>query len=226
MSHAALLSPPGLAGNRPFSIGESFSALTRFRSAGAIDSGLVISELLSFAAAAEQEIAEQKRRIAELETLSRTDELTGLANRRAFDEFLKRAIAAAKRHGEQGLIGIVDLDGFKLVNDRFGHDAGDQVLRAVGTLLEDGLRTTDCAARLGGDEFALVLTRTSHTGGQKRLKQLQKAIEALSFRFEGEDCHIGASLGMVGFDGASEPRTLLLEADRRMYREKRLRCPL
>lgn len=224
MSHAALLPPSYEADFAPLTARYTagFPVLSRLGRAGHFDNGLVISELLSLAAAAEQQIAEQKRRIAELEVLSRTDELTGLSNRRDFEDCLTRALAAASRHGEQGVIGILDLDGFKAINDRYGHDAGDRVLCEIGALLRDGVRSSDCAARLGGDEFAVILTRTKPAGGQRRLKILQQAIDARRFRFEGEETGLRASLGVAIFDGSSDLRTLLLDADRSMYGDKRM----
>ena len=183
----------------------------------------LLSELLDFAAAAEQRIAEQRARIAYLESLAQSDELTGIANRRGFEQFLKTALAAAQRHEEQGLVGFFDLDHFKEINDRYGHAAGDAVLRHVADLLKKAVRAFDCAARLGGDEFAVVLTRSRPLGGTQRLKTLQDEINASVVLFEGVRIPISISLGIDAFGGDDDLRTLLFRADRAMYRDKRSR---
>ena len=183
----------------------------------------LLSELLDFAAAAEQRLAEQRERIAYLESLAQSDELTGIANRRGFEQFLRTALAAARRHEEQGLVGFFDLDRFKEINDRYGHTAGDAVLRHVADLLTRAVRAFDCAARLGGDEFAVVLTRSKPLGGTRRLKALQDEINASVVRYEGTRIPVSVSLGIDVFDGEDDLRTLLFRADRAMYRDKRTR---
>ncbi|MDP6120860.1 MAG: GGDEF domain-containing protein [Rhodospirillales bacterium] len=117
------------------------------------------------ASRAERRMAEQQRRIAHLERLAATDELTGALNRRGFESALKRHLAEARRHHEPSVLVIADLDGFKPINDTYGHRAGDKVLRRVARLLMNNVRKTDYVGRLGGDEFAVLLTRTSHFDG-------------------------------------------------------------
>ena len=97
--------------------------------------------------------------------LARVDSLTGLANRRAFDEALTVEIARAERDGEPMSVALVDLDGLKRVNDRFGHLAGDRVLAEVARALERSVRTGDRCFRWGGDEFAVVLPHTDRAAG-------------------------------------------------------------
>jgi diguanylate cyclase (GGDEF)-like protein len=94
----------------------------------------------------------------ELEILARTDPLTGLLNRRGLAEAVDREVARSRRTGDPVSLVVIDLDRFKTLNDRAGHQAGDQALRAVGQLLCDGLRGADVAGRWGGDEFAAVLS--------------------------------------------------------------------
>jgi len=183
----------------------------------------LLADLLEYAAAAEQQIADQRRRIDYLESLSMTDELTGLANRRGFERFLEQTLCAARRHEECGVLGVFDLDGFKTLNDNHGHAAGDVALVQVAKLLTAGVRSFDCAARLGGDEFAVVLIRCSPAAAMRRLRALQQNLEQRTFGFQEQSYRIGASLGLCPFTGESDVSTLLFEADRAMYQDKRNR---
>jgi len=187
------------------------------------DDGALLSDLLEYAAAAEQQLADQRRRIAYLESLTMTDELTGLANRRGFERYLEQALCAARRHDERGVLGVLDLDCFKSLNDSLGHAAGDSALVEVAKLLAAGVRGIDCAARLGGDEFAVVLVRCSPAAAMRRLRILQRRLEETVFSFGGDRFRLGASLGLMTFDGESDMKKLLFEADRAMYQDKRIR---
>lgn len=180
----------------------------------------LIARLLSHAAHAEQKLAEQQERIAYLETLSHTDELTGICNRRAFDTTLSKALSSASRYEEQGVIGFFDLDGFKAINDTHGHEAGDMVLRHVADVLSSGIRTVDCAARFGGDEFAVILVHCKPLTGARILRRLQQTIESGGPLYNGTQLKVGASLGVAPYNEDTPMRDLLLETDRAMYRNK------
>ncbi len=183
----------------------------------------LIAKFLSYAAAAEQELAEQRERIARLEQISSTDELTGLANRRGFFQALQQALAAARRHQEGGILAYFDLDRFKQINDRHGHRTGDAVLRHVARLLKASSRIEDTAARLGGDEFTLVFPRCGARSGARRLQRIRNLIEKRPFRREGLVIPLRISLGIAPFNGDSDLDDLLEEADRAMYADKRER---
>jgi diguanylate cyclase (GGDEF)-like protein len=186
----------------------------------------LIEKVLAFAATAEQQLAEQKHRIAQLEWMSLTDELTGLPNRRGFQDFLRRALAAAQRHGENGMMAYVDLDNFKDINDRYGHDVGDAALRHVARILSENLRLSDFVARLHGDEFALVLVRASAAQGASRARRLQQQIHETPLRHGSLTLTIQASFGIAAYGRETEPADLLRRADRAMYEEKRARLQL
>jgi diguanylate cyclase (GGDEF)-like protein len=149
------------------------------------------------------------------------DPLTGLPTRLMFNERLARAIAQARRHGRTLAVLFVDLDRFKLINDTFGHDAGDGVIREAARRLTENLRAEDSVARLGGDEFVVLLAEVAdplYVGGVSR-----KLIDSLSAPFtitEREYC-VTASIGVSAFpaDG-TDPATLLKHADVAMYRAK------
>ncbi len=180
----------------------------------------LIEKVLSFAAEAEQRIAEQQARIAYLEALSNSDELTGLANRRGFERFMRRTLDLARRHGEHGIFAYVDLDNFKAINDDFGHTAGDRVLQRVASILSRNVRLSDYVARLGGDEFAVVLVHADGDHGELRMRILRDLINNTKLKIGGRQFQLNASFGTVPYGPDSEVRDLLQQADRAMYREK------
>jgi diguanylate cyclase (GGDEF)-like protein len=179
-----------------------------------------IEQLLAVAVWAEQTLAVQRARIRYLEGLSITDELTGLLNRRGFQHELARALARAERTLETGLLVLCDLDGFKAVNDRHGHLAGDAVLCAVADLLAAKTRRSDYVARLGGDEFAVLMTHSSRTQAERRVTVLAGLINNLVVDWDGHRLPVSASFGFEGYHRGSQPDTLLFLADRALYRHK------
>lgn len=180
----------------------------------------LITEVLSYAAAAEQRMSEQQDRISYLEQLSVTDELTGIPNRRGLKLSLGQTLAAAARHRETGVLGFIDLDSFKEINDIHGHMAGDAVLRFVAKKLKAHVRPTDIVARIAGDEFAVVLTRCSPDQGHKRILKLQNDINGSLVKYSGKHIEVNCSVGSTAFDGKSNPLELIENADRSMYMDK------
>ena len=151
--------------------------------------------------------------------LARTDVLTGLCSRRAFEERLKHDLALARRRHSPLTLAYVDLDGFKAVNDARGHAEGDRVLQVVGRSLRDSIRGTDTAARIGGDEFALILPDTNDRGAREAISKLtQELHEVLGASNCGVSCSIGA---VTIFDAATSPDRALAAADKLMYEVKR-----
>jgi diguanylate cyclase (GGDEF)-like protein len=175
---------------------------------------------------AERRIVELRERIAQLEKLAMTDELTGLLNRRGFDTELQRTLALASRYEEPGLLVYVDLDGFKLVNDTYGHAAGDAVLRRVSRLLTDNLRCTDFVGRLGGDEFAVLLPRTTRKRGANRIQSLRRMLNPVVVLWKGATITVHASLGVQTYGGNDDAdgAQLLSRADASMYQTKYVRA--
>jgi diguanylate cyclase (GGDEF)-like protein len=150
--------------------------------------------------------------------LARTDVLTGLHSRRAFEERLEHDLALARRHGRPLTLVYVDLDNFKTLNDARGHAAGDEALRTVARILERATRRTDTVARLGGDEFALVLPETARGGAEgvvgKASAELRQALAALAPR-------LGCSIGVMTFSKAPESvEEVVRKADALMYAAK------
>jgi diguanylate cyclase (GGDEF)-like protein len=140
-----------------------------------------------------------------------TDDLTGLANRRAWYHQLDRALARGLRTGQPLTILMLDLDGFKLVNDRQGHNAGDDLLKTISSLWAAELRATDLLGRIGGDEFAVILELTDGTAALGVIAKLDQAIAGWHH----------ASTGLAVWDGNEDAAGLIARADTDMYRHKR-----
>lgn len=180
----------------------------------------LVTEMLNFAAQAEQRIAEQDARINQLESLSMTDELTGLLNRRGFSFGLNRALQSARRYSEEGILAFIDLDNFKPVNDTYGHEAGDLILRRTGEILTGNVRKTDLVSRLGGDEFAVLLVHSQRRDGLARIAILDEKLNSTFYKYGDVRIPIRASFGAAYYSGWSEPELLMRKADRAMYKNK------
>ena len=179
---------------------------------------------LTAAKDAERLLAEQHERIAELERLALTDELTGLLNRRAIEAEMGYALAAARRYDERGVLVYMDMDGFKAINDTYGHAAGDEVLRQVARILHDNVRDSDRVGRLGGDEFAILLARTSWEDGLKRADAIDRVVNTTVVDWNGRIIVLKASMGAHRY-GADDAE-ILNHADQAMYKIKRGRADL
>lgn len=187
----------------------------------------LVEKALQAAAEIEQRLVDQSARIAYLENLSRTDELTGLLNRRGFEEAFRRALISAGRYGDAGVLIACDLDNFKTVNDRYGHLAGDEVLRQVGWLLKTHTRETDFLARIGGDEFAVILVQTGWRNGLKRAQSLSRALNRMVVKVENESITVSASIGVEQFGpNDNDAEALIARADMAMYCNKRRRAAI
>jgi diguanylate cyclase (GGDEF)-like protein len=150
------------------------------------------------------------------------DSLTGLANRRSLEETLRSELARAARFGDSVCVVFADLDNFKLVNDRHGHAAGDEVLKAFAITLRRTVRESDVAARWGGEEFALVLTGTDAPGGAHLAERARLEIESRPIRMpDGEELFVTASFGVASFPECEELGELLAAADSALYAAKR-----
>ena len=149
--------------------------------------------------------------------LSLHDDLTGLANRRLLEQRAGRACVVAKREGHPVSLAYVDLDDFKPINDSYGHQAGDEVLRVIAERMSARVRSTDTIARVGGDEFVALLPATGVAGARSVAEELAAAIE-LPVPFEGHELRVGASFGVATYpdDGATFD-ALLAHADTEMY---------
>lgn len=170
------------------------------------------------------DITAQKEYGQRLERLAHYDTLTGLPNRALFYDHLRTALALARRNGERLGVLFLDLDGFKAVNDQYGHEAGDELLKQAADRISDCVRESDMVARLAGDEFTLILGALTDPVDMQRVSE--KIIEALNTAFQlGEvRCQIGASVGTALYpddtDGEADMDALIRCADIAMYRAK------
>jgi diguanylate cyclase (GGDEF)-like protein len=159
--------------------------------------------------------------IEEVTRRARTDQLTGLANRRHFDEQLGRMLGEADRYGHPVSLIMADIDHFKKVNDTFGHDAGDLVLKRVAATLQEGVRTVDVCARFGGEEIALLLPQTDLAGATDVAERLRAAIERRVTNYKGSEIRVTASFGVSTYGETVRSRdAFFLSADRSLYQAK------
>ena len=157
---------------------------------------------------------------SELRHLADHDALTGLPNRRRFEQELARHLAHMRRYGPEGAALVLDLDCFKPVNDTFGHAAGDRLLARVAHVLSERLRATDVVARIGGDEFAILLPRVDGAGAGAVARSLVETVRAEALTADARGVTI--SIGVIAFDARSPlvPEGVLAAADLAMYDAK------
>ncbi len=167
------------------------------------------------------EISDSKRQEEEIRRLAFTDSLTGLPNRRLLEDRLSHALTASRRDGQMLVVMLLDLDGFKAINDSHGHEAGDIVLKAVAERLRMAVRASDTVARMGGDEFVILIEDSRDMNdarvlAEKLLASLQEPIMAGDYRFQ-----IGVSIGISSSPADSDqPTQLIRMADKAMYKVK------
>ena len=155
--------------------------------------------------------------------LSLTDELTALPNRRAFTRRLEDEVARVQRYGYPLSLALIDLDGFKGINDTYGHPAGDEVLRTFSTGILTMFRHHDMVSRYGGEEFAVLLPNTDLEGAMRALRKVQKRATETTFQFNGTAMQMPTfSAGLALYKPGETPGNLIERADSALYRAKRL----
>ena len=148
------------------------------------------------------------------------DSLTGLANRRVFDERIDAILGSAKRHGHKVTLACLDLDKFKQINDTFGHMVGDLVLQKVSRLMEGMVRSCDLLVRMGGDEFMLVMSSTSVEDAKILADRLCRAVEELDLPSAGKG-QLGVSIGLLEWDHVMSKEDWIQQADEALYMAKK-----
>jgi diguanylate cyclase (GGDEF)-like protein len=177
----------------------------------------LLASMLSSILNSELKAAEEARRNERLEMEALVDPLTGLANRRAWDELLAREEERCRRYGHPTAVFVLDLDDLKEVNDAAGHAAGDALLTGTAAALRDAVRDADVVARLGGDEFGIIAVECDATGAEQLLTRIRDALDRPGIR---------ASVGIALREPTHGLERAWQEADRLMYQQKRARWPL
>ncbi len=180
-----------------------------------------VLQLQGRVAALEATLAQRTAQLQELAVDAGTDALTGLKNRRALEAALHDACTNWRRYGHQGAVVLIDLNGFKQLNDTHGHAAGDAMLQQVGSLLTQHTRATDVVARLGGDEFVVLLREVGTAAAIAKTRDLRRVIAETPLYYGTEILRVGAALGVATLAEAPSATTVLELADSRMYQFKR-----
>ncbi len=204
-------------------------ALTRLLVWGALLASVLIVLFTTLFGRMSWQLAQGRRRESEaisaharrVEYLAYHDALTGLPNRSLFSKLLIQGLAEARRHDRRLAVAFLDLDRFKQINDTLGHEAGDQLLRAVATRLKSCVRDSDTVARLGGDEFVVLLPELADEQYAAIVAQKILAVAAKPFLLLGQEFRVSASIGISTYpqDGLDE-QTLTKNADIAMYQAK------
>lgn len=160
------------------------------------------------------------RLFREVQSQAHTDALTKLGNYRAFHESLRSEMHRSARYGRPLALIMLDIDSFKELNDRFGHQAGDAALADLGTVIRDSLRQEDMAARYGGDEIAIILPETKPRGALMVVQRLLAAVRGHSFSHEGRELPVSISAGVAPFRAEMSITQFVGAADGALYRAK------
>lgn len=167
-----------------------------------------------------RELAEHEQELNAVLAEAQTDALTGLANRRLLDRHLVRIEEQASMSARPVSLVVIDVDHFKELNDRHGHQAGDAVLRMISRCLLDGRQPDDLAARYGGEEFALLLRGADAAAAMKCAESIRRRVEACMCRFRGNELRATVSIGVAQWATADTADTLFLRADEALYAAK------
>jgi diguanylate cyclase (GGDEF)-like protein/PAS domain S-box-containing protein len=168
-----------------------------------------------------RDITERRRTEAQLAYLSNNDALTGLFNRRRFEEELNGIAVRARQYGYHAAVLMIDLDNFKYVNETYGHKAGDELVASIAELIKSRLRPMDVLARFGGDSFGLVVIDTDTEPARELAEELLAAVREHEMEINGRAIHVTASVGVVIFDGIQASiEDVLADVDRAMYQSK------
>ncbi|MEO5774404.1 MAG: GGDEF domain-containing protein [Sphingomicrobium sp.] len=168
----------------------------------------------------QDEIAQLKQKVAQLDRLAHEDALVGLPNRRGFMRNLDRLIERVRRYGDSAALLFIDLDGLKMINDTYGHSAGDQALMQVAERLVQGVRASDCVARIGGDEFGVLLEYADEASARETAARLVATVAGREFIHDGEVLPLSVAIGVSIIAEADRAKDVIARADAEMYEAK------
>jgi len=170
-----------------------------------------------------RELAVARARVSDLEARADVDPLLDVLNRRGFERELKRALAHIKRYGTEAALMFVDLDDFKGVNDRYGHGAGDALLKAVAREFVGHVRASDVVGRLGGDEFGVLIWHAGEEQALAKARELESLIARVVIIHGKARIEAAASVGMALLVAETTPEDMIGAADHAMYARKQER---
>lgn len=170
--------------------------------------------------AVEKETTHLRAHLRKRKMQAMADPLTGIPNRIAFEERMEREFGRWKRYASPLALLVMDVDHFKLINDTYGHRAGDKALKLIAQVLKQSVRETDLVARYGGEEFAAIVPETTPEGVAALAEKLRQAVEGAQFHYHGVAVPITISIGVTGFQDADTPETAFVRADKALYRAK------
>jgi diguanylate cyclase len=170
---------------------------------------------------AEQRIRELEQKLSDMSRLAHEDQLTGILNRRGFDAVIAREMARAKRRNTPLCLALLDIDGFKQVNDEYGHAVGDLALAHFARVVSSSLRKTDSFARLGGEEFVLALPDTPLQSAVDTIARIQRTLADTPLHTGSQDLPLAFSAGVTLFGTHEDGASLLHDADAGVYLAKK-----
>lgn len=212
----ALVAPVVVAFLAQLAVGRDWLSVGATITWMAVASGLFVAGLVWWGAGLLERLEREREHSRRLEASANTDELTGVGNRRAFDEALAALLVRRAKGGSPVCLVMLDLDHFKQYNDRYGHLAGDQALRLAGALLRAALRPGDLAARYGGEEFAVLLQGVDQARGLMVAERICRDFRIADWPFGP----VTASLGVAEAEAGETPQSLVARADAALYRAK------
>jgi diguanylate cyclase (GGDEF)-like protein len=185
-----------------------------------MQASLSIRSILARLKKLESELAVTRKRISQLEAQIETDPLLDILNRRGFERELNRALAHAKRYQTKAGLIFLDLNNFKTINDRYGHLAGDAILKAIAADINSQIRKSDIVGRFGGDEFILLLWNATSASVHAKAQALEKTIGSLKVPFAGKILRVNASAGIAMLRSEDDTASAIERADVDMYSHK------
>jgi len=192
-------------------------------------SGALAENLKKELSEAEEEIEALRKQLERAREESMKDALTGLLNRKAYDQYINDELARFKRYHSAFVLAVWDIDLFKSINDNYGHIAGDKVLKIIASVISENTRETDIVARYGGEEFVVIMPETTLKAAHSSLDKLRVMIENCAFHFRGKRVVITASCGLTESQATDTADTIFKRADSGLYRAKengRNRCEI